>query len=216
MAACATSLLALGAVAAPVQVGRSVLDVPDSVDAQSFALPAKSVDGDGNLVLERKIVRWTPAGTATPSVLLIEGITSGGSRFEWGDSCRAVKPGADVFVHRPFHSSRDQCVVAVGPVDLASFFASVHKDVAADPGWRPSGEGYFVRATLSISSGAHMNVNAYLPRPFAGGGWQGSVPAHDAEFPEHVAAWAMALQQQVESSVLSLSGKWQLPLIKQQ
>ncbi len=206
----------------PVEVARAALYPAEGMMLESATLPPVKPGGESRNEAQRKLVRVTASGAsdALPTYLVIESVVVGGGmyRYEWGDGCQSIKNANDMFVHRPFHTTRHYCVFAVGPVPLKHAFASFDKSaypLAEKMGWVPEdGAGYLVHAMLGLETGAFLSIEAYIPEPFAGLPADHPIPADGSRVPGEVVAWAMALGEQVRSSMLSLSGKWQLPPIR--
>jgi hypothetical protein len=201
-----------------LKVGRSVMRVPQGVRVEGVPLSDRAIAGDGNIRAKRALVRVTPASANMPSYLLIENVAAGGGRFEWSESCKSIRRAANVFVHSPINTSRDYCVIAQGPFDLKSTLDRLNSEAgraAVQQQWPVDGEGYVISASFALASGAYMKVQALVPQPFAGLPVTEPLPEHTSQVPESVIAWAMSLGQETQTSALSLSGKWQLPPIKQ-
>ncbi|HEY0817640.1 MAG TPA: hypothetical protein VGD46_02610 [Rhizobacter sp.] len=217
--AVALALSCMGAAqAADLAVGRTVMQLPPGVEVLSVELNPRDIPGDGHLVAKRRLVRVEQAGQPA-SHLVIASVHGRGDRFEWSGSCRTVKPSAKVFVYSPFHTVRDQCVVVQGPYELGGSLEVIDEkaaQAAASQQWTVGDEGYIVHAKHGLESGALLSVTAFIPIPFAGLPVTGALPPHSSDVPAPVIAWALALEEQVRTGVQSLSGKWQLPPIKQQ
>ena len=216
----ALACLLAGPVAADeLKVGRTLLRTDASVQIESITLPAEEVRGERHAVYQRRLVRLNQGATQAASYLVIEELGSQGGIFEWTGICSGVKPSANLFVHNPLRRLNDHCVLAFESSDLGESLAVLDK-VAAEHAqqrdWKLDTEGYVVRATYTLTSGAIMTVLAVVPKPFAGLPVTGPLPLSGTELPEGVRAWALQLGEEVKTSVSSLSGKWQLPPIKQQ
>jgi hypothetical protein len=224
VAGLALASMALGAAvpacaATELKVGRSVLVLADEAGLDEAELPTTSVSGDGNLRLYRTLARLATGPEGASSFLLIENVTSGGGRFEWNESCKGIKPTPRLFVYSPFNTARDQCVMASGPYLLDGLFGpdeAAALQAARAREWPLKGGAYYVRVSFALSSGAMMVVQALVPTSTAGMPVADSLARQASELPPGVIGWAMALGEQVQKSVLSLSGNWQLPPIKQQ
>lgn len=193
--------------------------MPGQLRLQGVDLPTRAVPGDGNIQLQRRLARLvSPEGTVAGH-LIVENVASGGSRFEWSEGCKSIKPSAKVFVHSPFNTARDYCVLVQGPYHLRGSLERIDAEAAKRAEaqqWDVGEEGYIISVNFALMSGANMSVMALVPAPFVGLPVTEPLPKHEAAPPDGVIAWGMALGQEVQSSVLSLSGKWQLPPIKQQ
>ena len=215
----AWSVLATPAGAGELKVGHTVLRSESTVQIESIALPQKEVRSDRHAVYNRRLVRLSQAGAERPSYLVIEELGSRGGIFEWKGICSGIKPSAELFLHMPLRRLNDQCVLAFESDDLGESLGALDK-VAAQHAelkdWKLDSEGYVVRATYTLTSGAIMTVLAMVPKPFAGLPVTAPLPRHESKLPEGVIAWAIKLGDEVKTGVSSISGQWQLPPIKQQ
>ncbi|MBX3621109.1 MAG: hypothetical protein KF891_14155 [Rhizobacter sp.] len=215
------ALLVAGASAAgahELRVGRTIMQTSAGVQVDSVELSTKVVPGDGDLRAERRMARLDSPGQTWPAYLLVENIDTGGGRFEWHESCAHVKPSARVFVYSPFHTNRDECVVVQGPFDLTAALEQLDSQayaLATARGWKLGSQGYIVVATFAIESGSMLSVTALVPTPFSGLASHdiGPSTAQASGVPPSAIAWGLALGKEVQSGVLSLSRKWQLPPI---
>ena len=202
-----------------LKVGRTVLRTDASVKIESVSLPAEEVRGERHAVYQRRLVRLSHSTAQQPSYLVIEELGSQGGIFEWTGICSGIKPSADLFLHNPLRRLNDHCVLAFETSDLGESLAELDKvaaEHAQQQNWKLDTNGYVVRATYTLTSGAILTVLAVVPKPFAGLPVTEPLPASGAKLPEGVRAWALQLGEEVKTSVSSLSGLWQLPSIKQQ
>ena len=211
--------LASPVAAGELKVGHTVLRSEPAVLIESITLPQKEVRSDRHAVYNRRLVRLSQAGAERPSYLVIEELGSRGGIFEWKGICSGMKPSAELFLHMPLRRLNNQCVLAFESDDLGESLGELDK-VAAQQAelkdWKLDSEGYVVRATYTLTSGAIMTVLAMVPKPFAGLPVTAPLPKHESKLPEGVIAWAIKLGDEVKTGVSSISGQWQLPPIKQQ
>lgn len=203
-----------------LRVARSVMQVPDSIEVESVELPARVIGGDDDIKVPRKLAKLLAADKATSAVLVVESLAGAGSRYEWNEGCKSIKRNEHSFVYSPINTARDHCVRVVGRVNLQDALKTVAPEAherASMLGWDLPQTGYYISAHFALGSGAFMSVTALVPEPFTGLPVTKAIPDNNASnVPNEVIAWAMALSEQVQGSVLSLSGQWRLPPIKQQ
>jgi hypothetical protein len=216
--AAAVCFVAAAAQADEVRVGRYRLLVPDGTTGTGIELSTAAVAGNGDrsLPTQGKLVRLTSSSGRTDALLLVRTIDSGGSRFQWSDVCRDVKPDENTFVHNPFHDLRAECLIVGGPYDLDRSARALfpHVGTVMDRAeWSLKVDGYFIQAFFAISSGAMLDVTALVPMPFAGQPIAAGQPENRSKVPGEVVAWGLSLADQVKSGVLSISGRWQVPPI---
>lgn len=212
-------VLALPVAADELKVAHSVLRTEPSVQIEAIALPREEVRGDRYAVYDRRLVRLNQATAERPSYLVIQELGSRGGAFEWQGICSGIKPSTDLFLHNPVRQLNDHCVLAFESSDLGDSLAALDEvaaEYAQQRNWKLDTEGYVVRATYTLTSGAIMTVLAMVPKPFVGLPVTTPLPPHVSQLPEGVIAWAMKFGDEVKTGVSSLSGKWQLPPIKQQ
>ncbi len=214
----AAALAGAAAMAQPaiVKAGHTELSLPPGLQVFSAPLSRQFTQGDP-VRIDRQIVLLSNAGGEPVAALLVESTREAG-RYIWTESCKKMHNDAHTYVHSPFHAMGNECVFAVGRVDLAATigqsFAEVAQTLRDASQPLPKGAGYVVKSTYAAASGSMLSVTAFvreahvqLPTP------PESLP-DDTGVPAPVVAWARALNDQTRGAMRSFSGAWQLPSLQ--
>lgn len=215
-AALATATRVCGAAQAQpitIDAGHTVLTLPAGM--QSYAAPlSRSFTGGEPVRIDRQVVVLSAGGHLAVAGLLIESTREAG-RYIWTESCKQLHNDAHTFVHSPFHAMGNECVFAVGPVDLAAVigqsFPEVGQTLRAGGQAVPEGPGYVIKSTYASSSGSMLSATVFVREPLARLPTAPGTMPDDTGVPAPVVAWARALNDQVRGAMRSLSGAWQLP-----
>ncbi len=129
-----------------------------------------------------------------------------------------MRNDAHTDVHSPFHLMGNECVFAVGRVDLAAVIGQSFPEIAEtlkEGGQSvPQGAGYVVKSTYAASSGSMLNVTASVREAHAQLTTAPESMPDDTGVPVSVVAWARALNDQTRGAMRSFSGAWQLPSLQ--
>lgn len=201
---------------AVVKAGHTELTLPPGLQVFSAPLTRQFTQGDP-VRIDRQIVLLSDGAREPIAALLVESTREAG-RYIWTESCKKMRNDASTYVHSPFHAMGNECVFAVGRVDLAATISNSFPEVAqtlrdgSQP--VPKGVGYVVKSTYAAASGSMLSVTAFvreahvqLPTP------PESMP-DDTGVPAPVVAWARALNDQTRGAMRSFSGAWQLPSLQ--
>lgn len=196
-----------------IDAGHTVLTLPSGMQAYSAPLARSFTHGDP-VRIERKVVLLSSAGRPPATALLIESTREAG-RYIWTESCKKLHNDAHTFVLSPFHAMGNECVFAIGPVDLAGTIGQSFPDVAqtlqAGGQPLPEGAGYLIRSTYASQSGSMLTATVFVRESLAQLSSAPESMPDDTGVPVPVVAWARALNDQVRGAMRSLSGAWQLP-----
>ncbi|SHM79516.1 hypothetical protein SAMN02787076_02199 [Rhizobacter sp. OV335] len=212
LSVCGVSLAA-DDVSVRVNVGRRSMLLPAGYTATGERLEARN-SSVGVKDVERVLTSiTTPAGRRL--VLLLQAVDAAGL-FQWDFKCSRLKSDELQFVYSPVHSMRDECVVVVGPVELAGVLQEVVPELKASQALLDEAAvGYLVRAQYAAQTGSMLSALVFVPEPFSGAVPGGKRPANDSGLPDEVVAWALNLGREVQAGVRSFSGDWQLPPINE-
>lgn len=196
-----------------VKAGHTELTLPAGLAVFQAPLDRQFTQGDP-VRIDRQVVLLSGAASAPAVALLIESTREAG-RYIWTDSCKKLDNDANTFVHTPFHAMGNECVFAVGLVDLSEVIRSSFPEVAQTlrQGGQalPAGAGYVVKSTYAAASGSMLSVTVFI------GEARAKLPTPPESMPDGtglpvpVVAWARALNDQVRGAMRSFSGAWQLP-----
>lgn len=196
-----------------VKAGHTELSLPAGLSVYRAPLAREFTQGDP-VRIDRQVVLLSEANQAPMVALLVESTREAG-RFIWTDSCKKFGNDAHTFVHTPFHAMGNECVLAVGPVDLARViresFPEVGQTLTQGRQAAPAGAGYLVRSTYAASSGSMLSVTVFIDEARAHLATPPESMPDDTGLPVSVVAWARALNDQVRGAMRSFSGAWQLP-----
>lgn len=196
-----------------IKAGHTVLTLP--ADMRSYAAPLSAgATGGDSVRIARQVILLSSATDQPVAAVLIESTREAG-RYIWWESCKKMKNDAHTFVDSPFHAMGNECVFAVGLVDLAAVIGSSFADVGKTlrEGNQPAldGPGYIVRSSYASSSGSMLSATVMVRRSFARLATPPESYPDDTGVPVPVVAWARALNAQVRGAMRSFSGEWQLP-----
>jgi len=219
LAAVLAAALACGsawAQTATIKAGHTELSLPAGM--QVYNVPLKRAYTGGDPVrIDRQLVLLSGSGGAPVAALLIESTREAG-RFIWTESCKKLNNDAHTYVHSPFHAMGNECVFAVGRLDLAAVIGRSFPEVAdtlKDGGQPvPEGAGYVVKSTYAASSGSMLSVTAFVREAHAQLPTPPESMPDDTGVPASVVAWARALNDQTRGAMRSFSGAWQLPSLQ--
>lgn len=218
LAAFAAALLCGSAWAQPVTVkaGHTELSLPAGLQVYNAPLKRAFTGGDP-VRIDRQLVLLSSEGSPPVAALLIESTREAG-RFIWTESCKQMRNDAHTYVYSPFHAMGNECVFAVGRLDLAAVIGQSFAEVAGtlqDAGQPvPQGAGYVVKSTYAASSGSMLSVTAFVREEHAQLLTPPESMPDDTGVPAPVVAWARALNDQTRGAMRSFSGEWQLPSLR--
>ncbi len=215
-AALAGLTLACGAAQAQpatVAAGHTVLTLPAGMQVHAAPLKRQFTTGDP-VRIDRQLVLLSLERRPAVAAVLIESTREAG-RYIWTESCKQMHNDAHTFVLSPFQAMGNECVFAVGPVDLAAVigesFPDVGETLRAGRQPVPQGAGYVVMSTYASSSGSMLSTTVFVREPFARLSTAPETLPDDTGVPAPVVAWTRALHEQVRGAMRSFSGAWQLP-----
>jgi hypothetical protein len=196
-----------------ITAGHTVLTLPSGMQAHAAPLDRRFTNGDPVRIDRQVVLLWT-ASQPPAAALLIESTREAG-RYIWTESCKQLRNNARTFVHSPFHAMGNECVFAIGPVDLAATIGRSYPDVEQtlrEGGQSlPTGAGYVIKSTYAASSGSMLSTTVFVPETLAHLPVAPGSQPDDTGVPAPVVAWARALNDQVRGAMRSFSGAWQLP-----
>ncbi len=198
-----------------VDAGHTVLTLPAGI--HSFAAPLKlGVTGGASIPIVRQVVQLTYPDRPPAVTLLIDSTREAG-RYVWTESCKKLRNDEHTYVHNPFQAMGNECVFAVGLIDIAAVVAESFPDLEltlrAGNQSAPEGVGYIVHSTYATSSGTMLSVTSFVREPFAQLSTSPEAMPGDTGIPAPVVAWTRALHDQVRGAMRSFSGAWQLPAL---
>ncbi len=198
---------------AVVKAGHTELTLPTGLAVFQAPLDRQFTQGDP-VRIDRQVVLLSGAASAPVAALLIESTREAG-RFIWTESCKKLDNDANTFVHTPFHAMGNECVFAVGLVDLSEVIRNSFPEVAQTlrQGGQtlPAGAGYVVKSTYAAASGSMLSVTVFIGEAQAKLSTPPESMPDGTGLPVPVVAWARALNDQVRGAMRSFSGAWQLP-----
>lgn len=208
--------LACGAVQAQptsVAAGHTVLTLPAGMQVHAAPLTRRFTNGDP-VRIDRQLLLLSLERHPAVAAVLIESTREAG-RYIWTESCKQMHNDAHTFVLSPFQAMGNECVFAIGPVDLAAVigksFPDVEQTLRTGQQPVPQGAGYVVKSTYASSSGSMLSTTVFVREPFARLSTAPETMPDDTGVPAPVVAWTRALHEQVRGAMRSFSGAWQLP-----
>lgn len=196
-----------------VKAGHTELTLPAGMAVFQAPLDRRFTQGDP-VRIDRQVVLLSAADRASVAALLVESTREAG-RYIWTESCKTLRNDAGTYVHTPFNAMGNECVFAVGRVDLSAVIRKSFPDLGQtlQQGGQavPAGAGYVIKSTYASASGSMLSVTVFVDEAAA----QLTAPPEsmpdDTGVPSPVVAWARALNDQVRGAMRSFSGAWQLP-----
>jgi TonB family protein len=226
MALCASLLLCTASVpawSAPVPIGRASTEMPPDQKWQILPLPRSYSGISSGFYGEIKVahtVVWLVSGRTIDAVLMFEG-SEGTNKdgLQWSASCEGYKASKGMFVRNQWfvmrNETRDDCLIAAGPFDLAASLKSIAPEIAAMievQGPKFDGPGYIVRTRVA-QGGTFLDAWLFVREAFKGSDKALSVALGVAELPPSVVQWGVEMSSAVRGSTLSPSGRFVLPRI---
>ncbi len=211
--AAALGIAGASAQAQVVKAGHTELSPPAGMAVYQAPLDRRFTQGDP-VRIERQVVLFSAADQAPVAALLVESTREAG-RYIWTESCKQMRNDAHTYVHTPFHAMGNECVFAVGLVDLSEVirnsFPEVGQTLQQGGQAVPAGSGYVFQSTYAAASGSMLSVTVFIGEAQV----QLQTPPESMPdgtgVPAPVVAWARALNDQVRGAMRSFSGAWQLP-----
>jgi hypothetical protein len=213
----AAALVALSSAAMAESVGRTEIDLsaqPWSTLA-TFQNALKFDGGAHTIPLSTKVF-YIAGASNEPLALLVISSTDGGTgtNVRWvSETCPSARKN---FYADDFESDKQgrtrQCLVVNSSFAPYTFYKADSEVLAAaeTKGLVLFRSGYSIRSVYGAAGGSLLRVNLMTKRNFVGlpGGAGAS---NQNEVPEALVAWGQALHKAVQSSVMSVSGKLELP-----
>ena len=222
-------LLLLGGIAAAaageeVRVGRAALQLPgpewkaltEYRTARKYNEYSGQQPASHDVAVENKVFVLARADGSAKALLVVSSSVSANRKSVnyQGDACPAARPKffSDNFGSGAA-SDRIECLVvnaAYPSATLSRLNVEIGKAIAAH-GIRFDKSGYYVRSVYGAANGTFLQVNLFTSTAFKGlaGAPAGGRDTH--EVPEELVNWGNALHKAVRGSVLSFSGKVELP-----
>jgi len=216
-------VLATPAWPAPVPIGRASTETPADQKWRIVTLPYKAgavppgAQGPVKLVRTMAVLA---SGRSIYALLLFEGSeASDAPRRHWAASCEDHKTSKGMFVRNRWlelpDESRDDCVVAIGPIQLDTALRALDAQAAAVAernGIAFDATGYVIKATVA-HNGSALGAWLLARDSFKGSELPLAVPLGEARLPAPVAQWGIELAGALHAGVESPSGKFTLPRI---
>ena len=214
------SLVILSSSAAAESVGRTEVDL--SAQAWSHLTTFQSTlkfDGGAHVTPLSTKVFFIPGPTAEPMAVLVITSTDGGTGTNVRWVSETCPPARKHFYSDDFSSDKQgrtrQCLIVNSSFATFAYLKPDSEVVAAAEARSLTlfRSGYSIRSVYSSQGGSLLRVNLMTKKNFAGLPDVDSAALNRLEVPPPLVAWGQALHKAVERSVMSLSGKLELPPI---
>ena len=209
--------------AAPVPIGRASTETPADQRWQVLTLPHKARAAASGTHEPAKVARTVAvlaSGRSIYALLLFEGsVAVDASRRQWKASCEDHKTSKGMFVRNRWlelpGESRDDCLVAIGPIDLNTALKALDAQTAAVVENSRLGfdaTGYAIQATVA-QDGRYLSAWLLAHHSFKGSDVPLAIGLGEARLPPSVVQWGVELAGAVRAGVVSPSRKFELPRI---
>lgn len=204
--------------AQPIEIGRSVLTLPDAdnwkvQDATSAGI-GYSGDITGAMAMGSKILSYTSPEKLVKAVFATK-VTKGGvagATMNWSNNCPSVKETANVFKADKGTLSSIDCLVVIKVNQVDTFVSARPQLKAAIGDLRPDTKsGFYVQYRKSMGAGGYTVSEALIASDFKG--VDGDAVKTESSISPSVLAWATAFAKSNAAAVDSLSGKWSIPAL---
>ncbi|MBI5259343.1 MAG: hypothetical protein HY855_22770 [Burkholderiales bacterium] len=212
----AMAITSLPAPALTVVAGNAKLTVPDDQrwEVHELADPDIQIDSGASTTPSMSRVLRLSEGAQTLAVVHVSGSIGGNiGETVWHFKCPVDQQETGSYVRDRAHKYNIDCLTVDGPVDLDRSIQQFDARLArllGTQGAMPGGAGYFIWS-IYASGTARVKVLAVVRGNFAGAPTAQTTGEDTQGIPAEVLEWGRQLNDQVRSSVLSISGRFTLP-----